>query len=192
MTKTNQKIENLANYFLIAMPNMDDTFFSGSVVYICEHNEDGAMGVVINKLSPLTMNQLFDAIQQRTPLQYDEQAVLMGGPVQVDRGFLVHTPVGAWESSVLVSEDIAFTTSRDIIEDLAQNIQNLEAKTLATIGYAGWKKNQLEGELAQNAWLTVKADQRIMFDLPVAERYNAALQLLGINPANLVQGAGHA
>lgn len=192
MTKTNQKIENLANYFLIAMPNMDDTFFSGSVVYICEHNEDGAMGVVINKPSPLTMNQLFEAIQQRTPLQYDEQAVLMGGPVQVDRGFLLHTPVGDWESSVLVSEDIAFTTSRDIIEDLAQNTHNLEAKTLATIGYAGWKKNQLEDELAQNAWLTVKADQRIMFDLPVAERYNAALQLLGVNPANLVQGAGHA
>ncbi|AUZ05096.2 MULTISPECIES: YqgE/AlgH family protein [Vitreoscilla] len=192
MTKTNQKIENLANYFLIAMPNMDDTFFSGSVVYICEHNEDGAMGVVINKPSPLTMNQLFEAIQQRTPLQYDEQAVLMGGPVQVDRGFLLHTPVGDWESSVLVSEDIAFTTSRDIIEDLAHNTQNTEAKTLATIGYAGWKKNQLEDELAKNAWLTVKADQHIMFDLPVAERYNAALQLLGINPANLVQGAGHA
>ena len=192
MTKTNKKIENLANCFLIAMPSLQDPFFSGSVVYICEHNEEGAMGVVINKPSPLTMNQFFDAIQQRTPLQYDEQAVLMGGPMQVDRGFLVHTPVGDWESSVQVSQDIAFTTSRDIIEDLAQNMAPEASKTLATIGYSGWKKNQLEEELAQNTWLTVPADYNIMFELPLEHRYEAALALLGINAANLVQGAGHA
>ena len=192
MQNKNKKIDNLTDYFLIAMPEMDDQFFAGSVVYICEHNDDGAMGVCINKPSPLTMNQFFEAINERTPLQYDETAVLLGGPMQVDRGFLVHTPVGSWESSLLVTDDIAFTTSRDIIENLAKNRDNDMNKTLATIGYSGWKKDQLEQELADNAWLVVPADQHIMFDMPVDERYQAALALLGVNAGQLVQGVGHA
>ena len=192
MQNKNKKIDNLTDYFLIAMPEMDDQFFAGSVVYICEHNDDGAMGVCINKPSPLTMNQFFEAINERTPLQYDETAVLLGGPMQVDRGFLVHTPVGSWESSLLVTDDIAFTTSRDIIENLAKNRDNAMNKTLATIGYSGWKKDQLEQELADNAWLVVPADQHIMFDVPVDERYQAALALLGVNAGQLVQGVGHA
>ena len=192
MQNKNKKIDNLTDYFLIAMPEMDDQFFAGSVVYICEHNDDGAMGVCINKPSPLTMNQFFEAINERTPLQYDETAVLLGGPMQVDRGFLVHTPVGSWESSLLVTDDIAFTTSRDIIENLAKNRDNDMNKTLATIGYSGWKKDQLEQELADNAWLVVPASQHIMFDVPVDERYQAALALLGVNAGQLVQGVGHA
>ena len=192
MQNKNKKIDNLTDYFLIAMPEMDDQFFAGSVVYICEHNDEGAMGVCINKPSPLTMNQFFEAINERTPLQYDETAVLLGGPMQVDRGFLVHTPVGSWESNLLVTDDIAFTTSRDIIENLAKNRDNDMNKTLATIGYSGWKKDQLEQELADNAWLVVPADQHIMFDIPVGERYQAAMKLLGINAGHLVQGAGHA
>ena len=192
MQNKNKKIDNLTDYFLIAMPEMDDQFFAGSVVYICEHNDEGAMGVCINKPSPLTMNQFFEAINERTPLQYDETAVLLGGPMQVDRGFLVHTPVGSWESSLLVTDDIAFTTSRDIIENLAKNRDNDMNKTLATIGYSGWKKDQLEQELADNAWLVVPADQHIMFDIPVGERYQAAMKLLGIDAGHLVQGAGHA
>ena len=192
MQNKNKKIDNLTDYFLIAMPEMDDQFFAGSVVYICEHNDEGAMGVCINKPSPLTMNQFFEAINERTPLQYDETAVLLGGPMQVDRGFLVHTPVGSWESSLLVTDDIAFTTSRDIIENLAKNRDNAMNKTLATIGYSGWKKDQLEQELADNAWLVVPADQHIMFDIPVGERYQAAMKLLGIDAGHLVQGAGHA
>ena len=192
MQNKNKKIDNLTDYFLIAMPEMDDQFFAGSVVYICEHNDDGAMGVCINKPSPLTMNQFFEAINERTPLQYDETAVLLGGPMQVDRGFLVHTPVGSWESSLLVNDDIAFTTSRDIIENLAKNRDNDMNKTLATIGYSGWKKDQLEQELADNAWLVVPANQHIMFDVPVDERYQAALALLGVNAGQLVQGVGHA
>ena len=192
MSNKHKKIDNLTDYFLIAMPEMDDQFFAGSVVYICEHNDEGAMGVCINKPSPLTMNQFFEAINERTPLQYDETAVLLGGPMQVDRGFLVHTPVGSWESSLLVTDDIAFTTSRDIIENLAKNRDNAMNKTLATIGYSGWKKDQLEQELADNAWLVVPADQHIMFDIPVDERYHAAIKLLGIDAGHLVQGAGHA
>ena len=192
MQNKNKKIDNLTDYFLIAMPEMDDQFFAGSVVYICEHNDEGAMGVCINKPSPLTMNQFFEAINERTPLQYDETAVLLGGPMQVDRGFLVHTPVGSWESSLLVTDDIAFTTSRDIIENLAKNRDNDMNKTLATIGYSGWKKDQLEQELADNAWLVVPANQHIMFDVPVDERYQAALALLGVNAGQLVLGVGHA
>ena len=192
MQNKNKKIDNLTDYFLIAMPEMDNQFFAGSVVYICEHNDDGAMGVCINKPSPLTMNQFFEAINERTPLQYDETAVLLGGPMQVDRGFLIHTPVGSWESSLLVTDDIAFTTSRDIIENLAKNRDNDLNKTLATIGYSGWKKDQLEQELADNAWLVVPANQHIMFDVPVDERYQAALALLGVNAGQLVLGVGHA
>ena len=192
MTIKHTSIDNLTDYFLVAMPDMEDQFFEGSVVYNCEHNDDGVMGVCINKPSPLTMNQFFEAINARTPLQYDDAAVLMGGPIQIDRGFLVHTPVGSWESSLLVTDDIAFTTSRDIIEDLAKNHEHSLGKTLATIGYAGWKKNQLEQELADNAWLVVPSDKHIMFEMPVEERYQACLQLLGINAANLVHGAGHA
>ena len=192
MQNKNKKIDNLTDYFLIAMPEMDNQFFAGSVVYICEHYDDGAMGVCINKPSPLTMNQFFEAINERTPLQYDETAVLLGGPMQVDRGFLIHTPVGSWESSLLVTDDIAFTTSRDIIENLAKNRDNDLNKTLATIGYSGWKKDQLEQELADNAWLVVPANQHIMFDVPVDERYQAALALLGVNAGQLVQGVGHA
>ena len=192
MQNKNKKIDNLTDYFLIAMPEMDDQFFAGSVVYICEHNDEGAMGVCINKPSPLTMNQFFEAINERTPLKYDETAVLLGGPMQVDRGYLVNTPVGSWESSLLVTDDIAFTTSRDIIENLAKNRDNDMNKTLATIGYSGWKKDQLEQELADNAWLVVPANQHIMFDVPVDERYQAALALLGVNAGQLVLGVGHA
>lgn len=192
MNANTKTISNLVDKFLIAMPHMEDQFFAGSVVYICEHNEEGAMGVCINKPSPLTMNQFFEAINERTPLQYDEAKVLLGGPMQVDRGFLVHTPVGSWESSLLVTDDIAFTTSRDIIENLAKNFDEGVNKTLATIGYAGWEKNQLEQELAENAWLVVPASQHVMFDVPVEERYEAALKLLGVSPEQIMMGAGHA
>jgi putative transcriptional regulator len=181
---------NLTNHFLIAMPHLDDLFFEGGVVYVCEHNEDSAMGLVINKPSPLVMDQLFDAARQPTPERYVNASVYMGGPMQIDRGFLIHTPIGNWQSSLLVTDEIALTTSKDIISGM-QQISEV-GKTLATIGYASWEKGQLESEIANNDWLVVEANQTILFDCPVEERYEAALGLLGIKPESLMMKAGHA
>ena len=180
---------SLANQFLIAMPGMDDPFFADSVVYVCEHDAQGAMGIVINKPSPVMMDLLFDAAHVPTPSRFQGEWVMMGGPVQVDRGFLVHTPVGHWESSLRVTDDIAMTTSRDIIAGLAREGEVEQA--LVTIGYASWHAGQLEKELADNAWLTAPARRDILFELPYAERYQAAIKLLNVDLAQLSE-AGHA
>lgn len=190
LMKTAANSFSLANHFLIAMPDMQDQFFRESVVYICEHNADGAMGIIVNKPSPIMMDLLFDAAKTPTPERFHGQWVLMGGPVQVDRGFLVHTPTGSWESSLLVTDDIAMTTSRDIIIGLTQD--NEVNKALATIGYSSWSAGQLEQELAANSWLSVPADMKVLFDIPYKQRYQAALKLLNINVANLCGLAGHA
>lgn len=181
---------SLSNQFLIAMPSLADPFFGGSVVYVCEHNPEGAVGVIINKPSPITMDLLFDAAKTPTPMRFHNQRVMMGGPVQVDRGFLVHTPVGRWESSLLVTDDIAMTTSRDIIAGLAD--ENSVHKAVVTIGYSSWSAGQLEHELAENAWLTAPADAGILFDMPYQERYQAAMQLLHFDVVQLSGLAGHA
>lgn len=190
LMKTAANSFSLANHFLIAMPDMQDQFFRESVVYICEHNADGAMGIIVNKPSPIMMDLLFDAAKTPTPERFHGQWVLMGGPVQVDRGFLVHTPTGSWESSLLVTDDIAMTTSRDIIIGLTQD--NEVNKALATIGYSSWSAGQLEQELAANSWISVPADMKVLFDIPYKQRYQAALKLLNINVANLSGLAGHA
>ena len=190
LMKTAANLLSLATHFLIALPDMQDQFFRESVVYICEHNADGAMGIIVNKPSPIMMDLLFDAAKTPTPERFHGQWVLMGGPVQVDRGFLVHTPTGSWESSLLVTDDIAMTTSRDIIIGLTQD--NEVNKALATIGYSSWSAGQLEQELAANSWLSVPADMKVLFDIPYKQRYQAALKLLNINVANLSGLAGHA
>lgn len=181
---------SLANHFLIAMPSMEDPFFKESVIYLCEHSADGAMGIIVNKPSPIMMDLLFDSAKAPTPERFHGQSVLMGGPVQIDRGFLVHTPTGCWESSLLVTDDIAMTTSRDIILGLTQ--ENTVDKAVATIGYSSWSAGQLEQELANNNWITVPADTQILFDMPYKQRYKAALQLLNIDITNLSMMVGHA
>ncbi|MCF7521064.1 YqgE/AlgH family protein [Neisseria sp. ZJ106] len=181
---------DLTNHFLIAMPDTDDLFFAQSVVYLCRHDEDGAMGVIINKPSPITMDMIFSASNRNIPLRMQHENVMMGGPVQIDRGYVVHTPVGNWQSSVTVSDDIALTASRDVIENL--ETPEKVGKALISIGYSSWHKGQLEKELADNLWLVVEADEQILFDMPYEHRYAAAFAKLGISPSALVQGAGHA
>lgn len=182
---------NLTNHFLIAMPSLEDSLFSGSLVYVCEHNEDGAMGVMVNKPSPIGMEVVFlGAGNRHIPERFSHDFVMIGGPMQPDRGFVVHTPVGHWQSSLIITEDNAITTSRDIIESLA-NDNNVD-KALLSIGYSSWSKGQLERELAENAWLVVAADNHILFDTPVSERYQAAMAKLGVNAVNLMQGVGYA
>lgn len=185
---------NLANHFLIAMPSMNDPIFGGTVVYICEHNDKGVLGVVINKPTDMTMDVLFDRIDLKVtdslrPSVVDEP-IMFGGPVQDDRGFVLHSPGGRYSSSLSVTDDVAFTTSIDVLEAVANGTG--PQRMLVSIGYAGWSPGQLEEEIARNGWLTVGADARVLFDLPIEERYNAAIKLLGIDPLMLATEAGHA
>lgn len=181
---------NLVNHFLVAMPNMDDPLFKGSVIYICEHNEDGALGIIINKPSPISMDMIFAVTDRHIPLRMQNDSVMMGGPVQVDRGYVVHMPLGNWQSSMTITDDIALTSSRDIIDHLAE--PDKVEKALVSIGYSSWYKGQLERELAENVWLTVPADEHILFDVPYEQRYAAVFETLGINPSMLSAGVGHA
>ncbi|HTD03578.1 YqgE/AlgH family protein [Undibacterium sp.] len=186
---------NLANHFLIAMPSMLDPIFGGSVIYLCEHSQRGAMGLVINKPTDMTISGLFDRIDLKLEIipnshPMRQQPVMFGGPVQDDRGFVLHAPVGEFSSSLRVTDDIAFTTSRDVLEAVAAG--DGPERVLVSIGYAGWGAGQLEQEILANGWLTVAADASVMFDLPIEERFMAAIKLLGIDPMMLAADAGHA
>lgn len=194
---TERQIESisLANHFLIAMPAMTDPNFSRSLTYLCEHNADGALGIIINRPLEISLGSLFERVS--VPLapgenqaKYNDLPVFFGGPVQTDRGFVLHRPVGAWQSTLNVTSDVGLTSSRDILQ--AMSSEGQPAEVLVSLGYAGWAAGQLEWELSQNAWLTVAADPDIIFGLPPEERLPAAMQLLGIDFANLSEVAGHA
>jgi putative transcriptional regulator len=182
---------NLTHHFLIAMPNMADPNFARSLTYICEHNDQGALGVVVNRPIDMTLGALFDQIE--IPLQDQQWAALpvyYGGPVQVDRGFVLHRPAGSWQSTLTVSQDVALTTSKDILEAVAAG--HGPRQMLVSLGYAGWAPGQLEQEIGQNAWLTVPADLDVIFQLPPERRFSAAMELLGIDPSRLSDDVGHA
>jgi putative transcriptional regulator len=152
------------------------------------------LGVVINKPTDMTMEVLFDRIDLKVadslrPAVVDEP-IMFGGPVQDDRGFVLHSPSGRYSSSLNVTDEVAFTTSIDVLEAVASGAG--PARMLVSIGYAGWSPGQLEEELSRNGWLTVGADAHVLFDLPIEERYNAAIKLLGIDPMMLATEAGHA
>lgn len=184
---------HLANHFLIAMPSMLDPIFGGSVVYMCEHNADGALGVIINKPTDMMMNTLFERIDLDLEIdagQMADRPVMFGGPVQVERGFVLHAPFGDFSSMMKVTDDIALTTSKDVLEAVAAG--GGPRRLLVTLGCAGWSAGQLEEEITRNGWLTVKADPAIIFDMPVEERFAAAIKLLGIDPMMLTGEAGHA
>lgn len=193
-TQTNDKLD-LTNHFLIAMPSMDDPVFDGTVIYICEHNEHGAMGLVINRPTDMTVAELFDRIDLQLEVipnshPLGKKNVLFGGPVHSDRGFVLHAPMGEFSSSLQVTEEIIFTTSRDVLEMLASG--EAPERLLLSIGYAGWDTGQLEQEISDNGWLTVLADPSILFDTPLDERFNASMRLLGFDPLMLTSEAGHA
>lgn len=185
---------NLANHFLIAMPSMQDPIFGGTVVYICEHNDKGVLGVVINKPTDMTMDTLFERIDLKLAeglrASVVNDPIMFGGPVQDDRGFVLHTPGAPYSSSLTVTDEVAFTTSIDVLEAVANG--DGPRRLLVSIGYAGWSPGQLEDEIGRNGWLTVGADAHVLFDLPIEERYTAAIRLLGIDPLMLASEAGHA
>jgi putative transcriptional regulator len=194
MAATSASTLNLANHFLIAMPSMEDPIFGGTVVYICEHNDKGVLGVVINKPTDMTMEILFERIDLKLAdglrTTVVNEPIMFGGPVQDDRGFVLHTPGGHYSSSLTVTEDVAFTTSIDVLEAVANG--GGPQRMLVSIGYSGWSPGQLEDEIGRNGWLTVGADAHVLFDLPIEERYTAAIKLLGIDPMMLTSEAGHA
>jgi putative transcriptional regulator len=189
---------HLADHFLIAMPSMLDPVFGGTLVYLCEHNADGALGVIVNKATDMTMDVLFERIDLKLEIaagapgaaSLDRQAVLFGGPVQVERGFVLHSPQQSFSSMMQVSDAVALTTSKDVLEAVA--VGDGPPRLLVTLGCAGWSAGQLEQEIVDNGWLTVRADPAIIFELPIEQRFAAAMKLLGVDPVMLTGAAGHA
>ncbi len=170
---------------------MVDPYFSKSLTYICEHNDQGALGVVVNRPIDLSLQALFERINLACEAdELRDIPVYFGGPVQTDRGFVLHQPVGEWHSTLKVRGILGLTTSKDILEAVATGAG--PAKLLVTLGYSGWAAGQLEHELGQNAWLTVEAGEQIIFDLPAEEKLPAAMELLGVNFTSLSEDAGHA
>ena len=173
------------------MPSMADPYFAKSLTYVCEHNEQGALGVVVNRPIDMTLQALFERLSLKLAHRdLSDAPIYFGGPVQTDRGFVLHEPTGNWQSTLKVRDAIGLTTSKDILEAVGRG--EGPQKLLVTLGYAGWSAGQLEHELTQNAWLTVEARDAIIFDLPAEERLPAAMELLGVDYARLADSAGHA
>ncbi|NCS65783.1 MAG: YqgE/AlgH family protein [Hydrogenophilales bacterium CG03_land_8_20_14_0_80_62_28] len=182
---------NFTDHFLIAMPNMTDPNFAGALTYICDHNPEGALGVVVNRPTEMSLDTLFEQIGIKLENQaLAKQPAYFGGPVQIERGFVLHQPVGNWNSTLLVNDHIGLTTSKDILE--ATGHGEGPEQIIVALGYAGWGPGQLESEIKQNAWLSVSADPAVIFGLLPQERFAAALHLLGVDPSMLSEEAGHA
>ena len=182
---------NLTGQFLIAMPALADPFFARTLVFVCEHNERGALGIIVNRPLDLSLENLYERLDLK--LEKDGFAglpVYFGGPVQTDRGFVLHRPIGHWQSTLRVTAEIGLTSSRDILSAVAQLGE--PAEILVSLGYAGWEAGQLEQELADNAWLTIDAAPGLVFELPPEDRLGAAMQKLGIHFSQLSDVAGHA
>ncbi len=181
----------LTNQLLIAMPAMGDSNFAQTVTFIWEHNAEGALGIVINRPLQMRLADVFEQLKMPTAPGVDaDRPVLQGGPVQTDRGFVLHQGGGHWEHTRQISSSLHVTTSPDILGAMAQGSGPDTA--LVALGYAGWGAGQIENEIFQNAWLTVPCDERILFDTPFDQRWHAAGRLLGVDLATISPHAGHA
>lgn len=186
-----QQSASLANQFLIAMPGTRDPLFRRCVAYVCQHGEDGAMGLLVNRLSEYRLGDVLAQMNIKSSLSHISEApVLIGGPVQPERGFVLHAPPGDWESSYKISERLCVTTSRDVLAAMAEG--NGPRDAIVALGYAGWSPGQIENELKENAWLTCAADEAILFSAPLETRWEAAANLVGVNISSLTDYAGHA
>ena len=189
---------NLTNQFLIAMPGMGDGTFAGTVVYLCEHTEKGALGLVINKPIDIKLKNLFEKVELTLDREdLADEPVYFGGPVQTERGFVLHERLGGegaegghYNSSLQIPGGLEMTTSKDVLEALSSGAG--PKKILVTLGYSGWGAGQLEDEMSRNGWINVVAEPAIIFDTPIEQRYDKALSLLGIDANMLSQEAGHA
>lgn len=191
MAMDSNNTTNLTHHFLIAMPGLDDPFFERTVTYLCQHTPEGALGLIINRPTETTLgeilHQLGIPILQDTPMN---QPVYYGGPVQPDRGFVLHSPECSWNSTLRIKDQLCITTSRDILEALGRGEGPQHA--LLALGYAGWDKGQLEAELTQNTWLNAEAKAHVIFDRRAEERWQASADLVGIDLSRISLMAGHA
>lgn len=186
---------NLTNQFLIAMPGIAGDTFAGTVIYLCEHTDKGALGLVINKPIDIKLKNLFEKVELSLDrVDLAESPVYYGGPVQTERGFVLHEQLddeaARFNSSLRIPGGLEMTTSKDVLEALANGAG--PTKILVTLGYSGWGAGQLEEEMGRNTWINVEAEPEIIFNTPVEQRYDKALSLLGIDPAMLSADAGHA
>ena len=182
---------DLTNHFLIATPVLADPNFHHTVTYMCDHNPDGAMGLVINRPMGMGLGELFDYLDIHDyDFALDAIPIYQGGPVQTERGFVLHTPFGSWEASMEVSPSITLTMSQDIIEAIAHG--EGPKQYIVCLGYAGWGKGQLEQELATNSWLNGPAESSIIFDTSIEQRWNASAALLGVDINQISNDIGHA
>ncbi len=187
---------NVAHHYLVAMPSLTDPNFGGSVIYVAEHTRKGAMGLVVNRPSDMTVSDLLDRIDlggsgPASNWAIGAEPVYLGGPVNTDRGFVLHEPVGKWSSTLTLSDQLGLTSSRDILEACAQG--EAPGRLFVSLGYAGWGEGQLDQELAANSWLTVPAtDLSLVFDVPAEQRFAYAFSLLGVDPIHFMGAAGHA
>lgn len=183
-------VSYLNNQFIIAMPTLADRNFFHTVTFLCQHNEEGALGIVINRATDMTLGEIFSQMDIKVTVpKAAQQPVYAGGPVQQDRGFVLHTKGGDWNASMAVSDDISLTTSRDILEAIA--VGDGPDHYLIALGYAGWGEGQLEKEFMDNAWLNTPFSSQILFDTPVSQRWSAAADQIGININQLTTPAGH-
>ncbi len=181
----------LSNQFLIAMPGMTDPNFHKTVTFVCEHSDDGALGIIINRPMDLRLSEIFGQLSLESGDQHTSlQPVFRGGPVQQERGFVLHKPGGEWESTLAVSDGIQVTTSRDILRAMAGGKGPEPA--LVALGYAGWDAGQLEQEMVENSWLSTPADAAIIFETPCEQRLEAAAALMGVDINSLGNYSGHA
>lgn len=184
-------MESLQGQFLVSMPQLDDDRFKHGVVFICKHDDEGAIGVLINRLSKFLLADIFDQLEIACPSpQIMNTPVHYGGPVSPELGLLLHSPAGKWESSVVVADSVHVTSSVDILHHIAAGTG--PARYLMTLGYSGWAPGQLEYELSQNAWFNAPLDMELLFASDIADRWQLAAQLIGVRPEQFSNQVGHA
>ncbi len=181
-------LQSFKHQFLISMPHLHDPNFDGALTYICDHNEHGALGVIINKPLGIYLGEILEQLDLSGADRKD--IIYAGGPVQVDRGFVIHRPQGDWQATLAISDGICLTTSKDILVACASD--DGPAEMLVALGYAGWGAGQLENEITNNYWLNCPADDEILFRTPSDKKLEAAVAKLGINLSQLSTQAGHA
>lgn len=182
---------SLAGHFIIAMPSLADSYFDQTVTFICEHDENGAFGIVINRETDISLQEVLSEINISSSNEINDQKKLfIGGPVQQDRGFILHKPDKKWKSTLIVNDGLSLTTSRDILEAIA-NGEGPKDNIIA-LGYAGWGPGQLDREFLENSWLSCPANDQIIFDTPIDKRWHAAADIIGIDISTISSDAGHA
>lgn len=182
---------SFSNHLLVAMPSLNELPFKQTVIYVCEHHVQGAVGLIINQPMPYELGMVFDQLEiQAAQHEQTRLPLLYGGPIQPERGFVIHRPFGQWSSSLALRDDVTVTTSNDIIRAIAQN--HGPKDILVTLGYVGWGENQLNQEIIDNFWLVCPTTPELLYEVPFKERWAYAAQSIGVDMNRLISGSGHA